>query len=241
MTPSLAEPPTPQRFFSRAASARISASPSGRLKTVVAVLPLRPAVSRRTLTGPVVVRVTDPPDPRALRRSPSLLDHTMSEGRLAMRVVCQHMAYTNLEGRQELLDELAGAAEAIGMAIAALGEAYEALDDATADRLEAALFRPANAASGRARRTYAEFAERHGFPPRAFAPVAAGHAAGARGHIDHAVDALRRADDELAELQDSMLPVEVGDAEVRAGITETRALLGPLPAAARHLERTLGR
>jgi hypothetical protein len=151
------------------------------------------------------------------------------------------MAYTNAEGRQQLLDELGGAAEAIGLAIAHLGEAYELLDDQTADRLEELLFRPAQAASGRAKRTYNEFAERHRFPPRSFAPGNAGHAVGARGHIDHAVEALRRAGDELGELQDSMLPIEVGDAEVRAGITETRALLGPLPHAAHELERTLGR
>jgi len=151
------------------------------------------------------------------------------------------MSYTNAEGRQQLLDELGSAADAIAIAIAALGEAYELLDEQTADRLEEVLFRPAQAASGRAKRTYADFAERHGFAPRVFDTGAAGHAAGARGHIDHAVEALRRADDELGELQDSMLPVEVGDAEVRAGISETRALLGPLPTAARELERILGR
>ncbi len=151
------------------------------------------------------------------------------------------MAYTNAEGRQQLLDELGSATEAIGMAIAMLGEAYELLDDQTADRLEELLFRPAQAASGRAKRTYAEFAERMGFPPRSFAVGAAGHASGARGHIDHAVEAIQRADAELGELQDSMLPVEIGDAAVRAGISETRGLLGPLPHAAHELERTLGR
>src|ERR1700712_90514 len=104
------------------------------------------------------------------------------------------MAYTNAEGRQQLLDELGGAADAIALAIAALGEAYEQLDDQTADRLEELLFRPAQAASGRAKRTYNEFAERHGFPPRSFAVGAAGHAVGARGHIDHAVEAIQRAD-----------------------------------------------
>ena len=135
------------------------------------------------------------------------------------------MAYTNEEGRQQLLDELGSAADAIAIAIAALGEAYEALDEQTGDRLEEALFRPVQAASGRAKRTYAEFAERHGFPARTFAPAAAGHAPGARGHIDHAVEALRRADDELAELQDSMLPVEVGDPELRAGLAEVRRTL----------------
>ncbi|HEY6757990.1 MAG TPA: hypothetical protein VI318_00810 [Baekduia sp.] len=151
------------------------------------------------------------------------------------------MAYTNAEGRQELLDELGSAVDAIAIAVTALGEAYELLDEQSGDRLEASLFRPATHASGRARRTYSEFAQRHGFPPRTFAAAAARHASGARGHIDAAVEALRGADDLLAELQDSMLPVEVGDPEVRAGITETRALLGPLPTAARELERLLGR
>jgi hypothetical protein len=151
------------------------------------------------------------------------------------------MAYTNAEGRQQLLDELGGAADAIGIAIAALGEAYELLDEQTADTLEELLFRPAQAASGRAKRTYGDFAERHRFPPRSFAAGTAPHASRPKDHIDNAVDALRRADDELGELQDSMLPVEVGDAEVRAGISETRALLGPLPHAAHELERRLGR
>ncbi|WCB94390.1 hypothetical protein DSM104299_03124 [Baekduia alba] len=151
------------------------------------------------------------------------------------------MAYTNEEGRQQLLDELEAAAGAIAIAVAALGEAYEALDEQNADRLEAVLFRPATHASGRAQRTYAEFAQRHGFPPLTFDAGAAGHASGARGHIDHAVEAFQNADGLLSELQDSMLPIEVGDAEVRAGITETRALLGPLPQAAHSIERTLGR
>jgi hypothetical protein len=151
------------------------------------------------------------------------------------------MAYTNEEGRQQLLDELEAAADAIAIAVAALGEAYEALDDQTADRLEEVLFRPATHASGRAKRTYTEFAQRHGFPAKTFAPGTARYVVGARGHIDNAVEALENADGLLSELQDSMLPIEVGDAEVRAGLNETRVLLGPLPGAARNLERTLGR
>jgi hypothetical protein len=151
------------------------------------------------------------------------------------------MAYITAEARQQLLDDLAGAIEAIGDALAALGAAYELLDEQTADKLEALLFRPAQAASGRAKRTYGDFAERHGFPARSFAPGAAPHAHRPKDHIDNAVAALQRADAELGELQDSMLPVEVGDAEVRAGISETRALLGPLPHAAHELERRLGR
>src|SRR3954469_18642799 len=151
------------------------------------------------------------------------------------------MAYTNLEGRQSLLDELEAAIDAISIAVAELGEAYELLDEQNADRLEEVLFRPATHASGRGKRTYTEFARRHGFPPVTFDAGSAGHASGARGHIDHAVEAFENADGLLSELQDSMLPIEVGDAEVRAGITETRALLGPLPRAAHELERTLGR
>jgi hypothetical protein len=151
------------------------------------------------------------------------------------------MAYTNLEGRQQLLDELGGAVDAIAMAIAALGEAYELLDEQTGDKLEEILFKPAQHASGRAKRTYGDFAAKHGFPPRSFAPGGAPHAHRPKDHIDNAVSALQRADAELGELQDSMLPIEVGDAEVRAGISETRAILGPLPHAAHELERRLGR
>ena len=151
------------------------------------------------------------------------------------------MAYTNAEGRQELLDELAGATDALALALAALGEAYEQLDEQAGDRLEESLFRPVQHAYGRAKRTHAEFGGRHGVPERAFAPGTATHASGARGHIDHAVEAIRRADDLLAELQDSMLPVEIGDAEVRAGLSEIREEISALPGRARELVRTLGR
>jgi hypothetical protein len=151
------------------------------------------------------------------------------------------MAYTNAEGRQELLDELATATEELGVALAALGEAYEQLDERSGDRLEEALFRPVQHAYGRAQRTHAAFGARHGVPERAFAPADAGHASGARGHIEHAVDAIRRADDRLGELQDSLLPVEVGDPEVRAGLSDVREQIAPLPARAREIVRTLGR
>ena len=38
-----------------------------------------------------------------------------------------------------------------------------------------------------------------------------------------------------------MAPVEVGDAELRAGLSEVRALLARVPLAVRELQRTLGR
>jgi hypothetical protein len=59
--------------------------------------------------------------------------------------------------------------------------------------------------------------------------------------IERAVSAAGEADQSIAELQDSMLPIEVGDAELRAGLTAVRELLGGVPGKARQLERTVGR
>lgn len=152
------------------------------------------------------------------------------------------MPYSTQEARQELLDEVAAATDDLGAAIAALGEAYEHLDEASADRLEAALFRPVQTAYGRAQRTHAGFAGRVGLPGRTFAQPAAGHPSqGAKGFIDAAVSATTRADDRLGELQDSLRPVDVGDAELRAGLSEVRRLIGDVPARARDLTRGLGR
>lgn len=152
------------------------------------------------------------------------------------------MAYTTADGQQQLLDAVARAIEEIGLALAALGEAYELLDERTAERLEQELFRPVQAAYGRAQRTYAEFADRHDLPGQAFQPAPPGApSTGVKGFIDSAMDAAGRADGELAGLQDSMLPIEVGDAELRAGLQQVRELLGELRGRARELVRTLGR
>jgi hypothetical protein len=152
------------------------------------------------------------------------------------------MTYTTADGRQQLLDAIARAIEEIGTALASLGEAYELLDENSADKLEQELFRPVQAAYGRAQRSYAEFAGRHDLPSRTFAPAPAGApSTGAKGFIDGAVDAAARADGELAALQDSMLPVEVGDVELRADLQAVRELLGHLRGRARELVRTLGR
>ena len=53
---------------------------------------------------------------------------------------------------------------------------------------------------------------------------------GVRGFLDMAVESVAGADDTLAELQDSMLPVEVGDAELRAGLADVREHVGALRA-----------
>jgi hypothetical protein len=152
------------------------------------------------------------------------------------------MAYVTREAREELLATVAEATEEIGAALAALGAAYEQLDEQSGDRLEAELFRPVQVAYGRARRTHAGFADRHGLPGRTFEPASVGlPSQGVRGFVEHATDALVQADGILAELQDSMRPVEVGDAELRAGLAEVRELIAAPPERARRFLSLLGR
>jgi hypothetical protein len=152
------------------------------------------------------------------------------------------MPYTSAEARQELLEDFAQAIEHLGVALAALGAAYEQLDERNADRLEAELFGPVRLAYGRAKSTYAQFAGRHGMTSPTFeAPSPGIPSTGARGFIDSAVTAAAAADSALSELQDSGLPGEVGDVELRAGLTGVRELLGGVRQRARELERTLGR
>ena len=152
------------------------------------------------------------------------------------------MAYTSAEARQELVDAFADAIESIGVALAALGAAYEQLDEHNADRLEEELFGPVQRAFGRAKSTYSQFADRHGLTTRTFGAASAGiPSTGAKGFIDNAVEAVAASDDALSELQDSMLPAEVGDPELRAGLAQVRELLGGVRVRARELERTLGR
>jgi hypothetical protein len=152
------------------------------------------------------------------------------------------MSYTTAEGRRQILDALASAADEIAVAIVLLSEAYEHLDERAAERLEEELFQPIQAAYGRAKRVHGGFAERHELAGHAFqtpSPVAPSN--GTKGLIDAAVDAAGRADGMLGELQDSMLPVEVGDVELRAGLSEVRELIGGMRSRAREIVRTLGR
>jgi hypothetical protein len=152
------------------------------------------------------------------------------------------MAYSAGQARAQLLDDVAEATDRLALAVAALGEAYEELDEQTADRLEEELFRPVQAAYGRLRRTHAEFAERHGLATRTFERSSGGvHSGDPRVYVDRAVEAIERADQGLAQLQDSMMPVEVGDRELREGLSEVRETLADLPARARTLMRAQGR
>ena len=152
------------------------------------------------------------------------------------------MAHTNESAREQVLDKLAVAVDQLAIGLASLGEAYEEVDDRLGEALEQQLFRPTQAAYGRARRTHAEFAQRYQLPARVFEPGSLGlHSGDPRVHLHRALDAIEQADHVISELQDSMLPIEVGDEELRAGLSQTRALIAPLPAHARQLVRTLGR
>jgi hypothetical protein len=179
---------------------------------------------------------------RAIARREMAPDSLCSPDRMTGSTTVENVAYDTAEARQELLDDVAAAIEDLAAALAALGEAYENLDDHSADRLEEALFRPVQAAYGRAKRTHAGFAERHGLPTRTFADAVAGHPSqGVKGFIDTAVASAGRVDARLAELQDSMRPVDVGDAELRAGLSEVRRLIADVPRRASSLVRGLGR
>jgi hypothetical protein len=152
------------------------------------------------------------------------------------------MAYTNVEGRLQLMGMLAQAIDELGYALASLGAAYEQLDQATANKLEEELFGPAQRAYGRAKRTYNDFAERHGIEAATFEAQTAGRpSTGAKGFVDNAVAAIGSANGALATLQDSSQLLEVGDAELRHGVTEVRELTADLPHQARELLRRLGR
>jgi hypothetical protein len=152
------------------------------------------------------------------------------------------MPYTSAEARQELLEALAAAIDRIGFALAALGSAYEQLDEHNADRLETELFGPVQIAFGRAKTAYGQFAERHGVTGRAFDMQSPGlPSTGAKGFIDEAVDAVAEADSALSALQDSSLPTEVGDQALRAAIADVRERLDGVRRRARDIERTLGR
>jgi hypothetical protein len=149
---------------------------------------------------------------------------------------------TTAEARQQLLDSIAEATSQLGFALASLGAAYEQLDQHYAGRLEDELFQPVQRAYGKARRAHADFAGRHGLAGRKFDPPPPGlPSIGAKAFIENAATAVGRAEAALTELQDSLLPVDVGDAELRAELAELRELVSDFAQRARDLVRTIGR
>ncbi len=151
------------------------------------------------------------------------------------------MSYTTNEGRSQILDDTAVAVDQLSVALAELGEAYEHLDEQTGDRMEAQLFRPLQGAYGQLKRTHTDFAQRSGLSVREFAAIPTTAPEAPRTALEHAADAIQTADDTLADLQDSLLPVEVGDQELRAGLSGTRTTIATLPGVCDGLIRLLGR
>jgi hypothetical protein len=151
------------------------------------------------------------------------------------------MSYTNEAGRRQILDDSGEAEQSLGFALAALGDAYEHLDDQSAERMEDLLFRPAQSAFGLLKRTRTEFAARYGLDAGELMPAPAGLPADPRAMLERTADAVASADELLAELQDSLLPVEVGDQPLREGLSRVRSLIAPVPAACGEFVRTIGR
>lgn len=152
------------------------------------------------------------------------------------------MAFTTLEAREQILDDLAAAIDQIAHAAALLAEAYEQLDVGTADRLDGELYRPVQKAFGRAKRTHAQFAERVGLSPREVEPSSPNvRRLSVKEMIERAAATASDGGRQIAELQDSMLPIEAGDGELRAGLAEVRELVGVLASRTPQFLRTLGR
>ncbi len=152
------------------------------------------------------------------------------------------MSFREADARSQMLSEIAEAIGSIALALSSLGEAYEELDEQSGERLEEELFGPTQSAYGRARRTYDAFAGRYGFPSAPSETAAQpGRPGDARGALERSAEALAHADGVLGTLQDSMLPVDVGDQELRAGLTAVRELIAPLPERTHSLLRVLGR
>jgi hypothetical protein len=152
------------------------------------------------------------------------------------------MALAAVEGRRQLLDGLVEAADALALALADLGAAYEQLDEYSAEALEEELFGPVQLAYGRAKRAHAAFAGRHGLPAHEFEAASQGLVSvRPKRMVDRAVEAVGRADGTLATLQDSPLPVEFGDVELRADLADVRELIAGFGRRARGLSRKFGR
>jgi hypothetical protein len=152
------------------------------------------------------------------------------------------MASADVQARRELLDALGEAIDDLAPALAALGAAYEQVDEQTADRLEEDLFRSLQRAYGRGKRTHAEFAARYGLRGREFQTPSPGVAStGVKGFIEVAIGAVAQAEAELSALQDSLMPIEYGDTELRAGLAEVRELLSGFSRRARGFVSTYGR
>ena len=152
------------------------------------------------------------------------------------------MTYAADDVRRDLLEAIGEAVDQLAAGVAALGGAYDLLDETAGDLLEAELFRPLQLAYGRLQRTATGFADRFGLEAPAFSPATQGAPShGVAGFVELAREAVEEADGVLSSLQDSMMPVDVGDAELRAGLAEVRRLIGEVPGRAASFMSGFGR
>lgn len=152
------------------------------------------------------------------------------------------MPISTQESHERIVGDLGAAAEQLALAVACLGEAYEQLSVMAADRMEADIYAPVQRALGRTKRTRSQFAERVGREASPIADPQTGRSSqGAKVFIERAAGATTQAGGLIADLQDTGMAIESGDAELRAGLSEIRDLLAPVPAQAREFLRTLGR
>jgi len=144
--------------------------------------------------------------------------------------------------RQGLLDTIGEAIDELAQALAAFGVAYELLDERSQDRLEEELFGPVQKGYGRAKRTYADFAARYKLDAATFEqPGSSSGSRDVRRFLDMAIESVDEAEEILIHLQDSGQTVEYGDADLRAGLSGVRELIGHVRHSSREFIRTLGR
>jgi hypothetical protein len=151
------------------------------------------------------------------------------------------VSYSTESGRQQILDDAGAAVDPLASAIAAIGELYDQLDEQTAERMELIVFKPLQSGYGLLRRTLTAFADRSGLAAPEFGPPQVNTPSSARTALERVAGWVEEADGLIAELQDSLLPVEVGDQELRAGLSGTRTQVATVPGACADLLRSLGR
>ena len=152
------------------------------------------------------------------------------------------MAYTNAQAREQLLAELAAAADEVGLALACLGEATSSSTRPPPSASRTSCSARSRRPTGRRSAPTPNSPAGTGLPEHEFEaarPQVREHDASAI--MERAAAAVSRADLALATLQDSMLPVDVGDPPLRAGLEQVRMALADTSRRTREITRTLGR
>ena len=127
------------------------------------------------------------------------------------------------------------------MRVAALGEAYEQLDEQSGDRMEAVLFRPLQTAYGQLKRTHAEFAARSGLPGRDFPAPAQGAPEDPRARSSAPPTRSRPPMTHLRSCRTRCCRSRSATRSCAPACPARARTIAPLPAACDDFVRTLGR